>query len=43
MTHKTMTTLATYTATAAAAPTARQAENPSIRPFTYHAPQSELD
>jgi len=43
MTHKTMTTLATDTVAAAAAPAARQAESRSIRPFTYHAPQAELD
>ena len=42
MTLNTMTTLAADTVAAAAAPAARQAENRSIRPFTYQAPQAEL-
>jgi len=36
-------TTATEEVVVAKAPAARQAENASIRPFTYHAPQAELD
>ena len=43
MTLKTVTTLAADTVAAAAAPATRQTENRSIRPFSYQAPQSELD
>src|SRR5215218_7207242 len=44
MTLQTMATFASDTLAAAAAPAARSpSENRSIRPFSYNAPQSELD
>jgi pimeloyl-ACP methyl ester carboxylesterase len=39
----TMTTSDTEAVLVAAAPATRQAQDPSIRPFTYHASQAELD
>ena len=38
-----MTTSDTEAVLVAAAPDTRQAQDPSIRPFTFHAPQAELD
>ena len=38
-----MTTSDADTVVVAAAPATRQAQDPSIRPFTFHAPQAELD